>query len=51
MRERAARIGARLTVVSSAGSGTEITVVVPGRVIFTGHAASLFAKMRAHFTS
>jgi signal transduction histidine kinase len=29
MRERVARIGGKLTVASSAGSGTEITVVVP----------------------
>lgn len=34
MRERAARIGARLTVVSSANSGTEIKLVVPGRIVF-----------------
>jgi len=34
MRERASRIGARLTVASSAGSGTEVRVVVPGRVVF-----------------
>ena len=51
MRERAARIGATLTVMSSASSGTEIKVVVPGRVIFRGQAAGLFAKMRARFTS
>jgi signal transduction histidine kinase len=34
MRERAARIAAKLTVVSSATSGTEITVIVPGRMVF-----------------
>jgi len=34
MRERAARIGAKLTLVSSATSGTEITVVVPGGIVF-----------------
>jgi signal transduction histidine kinase len=34
MRERAGRIGGELTVVSSAKAGTEITVVVPGRVAF-----------------
>jgi len=34
MRERAARIGAKLTVVSSPNSGTEVTLVVPGRIIF-----------------
>ena len=34
MRERANRIGAKLTLVSSASSGTEITVVVPGTIVF-----------------
>ena len=34
MRERVARIGGKLTIVSSAGSGTEITVVVPGGIVF-----------------
>jgi len=42
MRERAARIGAELTIVTSPTSGTELTVVVPGRIVFrktriTGH--------------
>ena len=34
MRERAARIGGTLTLVSSRASGTEINLVVPGRIIF-----------------
>jgi signal transduction histidine kinase/ligand-binding sensor domain-containing protein len=34
MRERAARIGAQLTIHSSATSGTEMKIVVPGRVVF-----------------
>ncbi len=34
MRERADRIGAKLTLVSSAASGTEITVIVPGAIVF-----------------
>jgi signal transduction histidine kinase/ligand-binding sensor domain-containing protein len=34
MKERAARIGARLTIVSEPGSGTEVTLVVPGRLAF-----------------
>ena len=34
MHERAERIGGKLKVTSSADSGTEITVVIPGRVIF-----------------
>jgi signal transduction histidine kinase len=36
MRERAERIGGKLTLVSSPASGTEITLVVPGRLIFRG---------------
>ena len=50
MRERAARIGAALTVVSSASSGTEVKMIVPGRVIFRGQAAGPFATLKAHFT-
>ena len=34
MRERAERIGAKFTLVSSPDSGTVITLVVPGRVVF-----------------
>lgn len=34
MRERVARIGGKLTIVSSADSGTEIIVVVPGGIVF-----------------
>lgn len=34
MRERALRIGAKLTLASSATSGTEITLVVPGDIAF-----------------
>ena len=34
MRERAERVGARLNVRSSAGAGTEVELLVPGRVAF-----------------
>ena len=34
MRERALRIGSKLTLVSSSASGTEIKLVVPGGIIF-----------------
>jgi signal transduction histidine kinase len=34
MRERAERIGARFTLVSSPDSGTVITLIVPGRIVF-----------------
>ena len=34
MRERASRIGGKLTLGSSSGSGTEISLIVPGGIIF-----------------
>ena len=34
MRERADRIGAQFRVWSSAGAGTEIELIVPGRIAF-----------------
>ncbi len=49
MRERAARIGGRLSVVSSAKSGTQITVVVPGRIVFRNASTSRFERLKAIF--
>jgi signal transduction histidine kinase/ligand-binding sensor domain-containing protein len=52
MRERAARIGAKLTLRSSSSSGTEIRLVVPGGIIFRKTMAprrSFFTRMRALF--
>jgi nitrate/nitrite-specific signal transduction histidine kinase len=34
MRERAARIAGKLTIASSPASGTEVKLVVPGRIIY-----------------
>jgi nitrate/nitrite-specific signal transduction histidine kinase len=34
MKERAARIEGKLTIVSSATTGTEIRLVVPGGIVF-----------------
>jgi signal transduction histidine kinase len=34
MRERAARIAGKLTVTGSPGSGTEVSLVVPGKIIY-----------------
>lgn len=34
MRERAARIGAKLTVATSATSGTEVVITVPGAIVY-----------------
>jgi signal transduction histidine kinase len=47
MRERAERIGSKLTLVSSPGSGTEMTLVVPGRVIFRRSSATRFQRIKA----
>jgi signal transduction histidine kinase len=47
MRERTARIGATLTMVSSANSGTEITVVIPGGIVFQKESLTQFEKMKA----
>ena len=40
MRERAARIGGKLRIVSSVDSGTEVSLVVPGGIAFRGTGSS-----------
>jgi ligand-binding sensor domain-containing protein/signal transduction histidine kinase len=47
MRERAERIGARLKVLSRAGSGTEVELRVPTNVAFESHRASPASKLLA----
>jgi signal transduction histidine kinase len=42
MRERAERIGGRLVVTSQAGEGTEVALIVPGRVAYRDQAARRF---------
>jgi nitrate/nitrite-specific signal transduction histidine kinase len=37
MRERAARIGGKLRIFSSVGSGTEVSLLVPGGIAFRGN--------------
>jgi glucose-6-phosphate-specific signal transduction histidine kinase len=52
MRERAARIGGKLTLGSSSNSGTEIRLLVPGGIVFrktTPVPQTLFTKIRALF--
>ena len=49
MRERAARIGGRLSLVSSANSGTEVTVVVPGSVVYRRASAAQSNWIKAIF--
>jgi ligand-binding sensor domain-containing protein len=54
MRERAARIGGKLTLVSSSSSGTEIKLIVPGGMIFGKMMPgrwSLFTRIRTLFQS
>jgi signal transduction histidine kinase/ligand-binding sensor domain-containing protein len=50
LRERAARIGAKLTLVSSSDSGTDITLTVPGRVVFHKTITTWSERMRAMVT-
>lgn len=47
MRERAARIGGKLTLASSANSGTEITLVIPGGIVFQKDSRTPFEKMKS----
>jgi len=52
MRERASRIGGKLTLRSSSNSGTEIKLIVPGGIIFrkrTPVRRSLFTRIRNLF--
>jgi signal transduction histidine kinase len=46
MRERVARIGGKLTVSSSPDPGTEITVIVPGSIVFLKPITSPLEKIR-----
>lgn len=50
MRERAGRIAAKLTISTSVGSGTEITIVVPESAIFFQSAATMFKRLTAIMT-
>ncbi len=49
MRERAVRIGAILTIVSSANTRTELTLLVPGDIVFRKPSTTLFKKIKALF--
>lgn len=46
MRERANRIGAALTIASTVGAGTQITLVVPGNAIFHAARARRWPRLR-----
>ena len=47
MRERAARIQGRLTIVSSADSGTDVSVIVPGTVSFLHSDGGIISRVRS----
>jgi signal transduction histidine kinase len=49
MRERAERIGSRLTLISSLGTGTVMTLVVPGRIVFRGATPKWSERIRSLF--
>jgi signal transduction histidine kinase/ligand-binding sensor domain-containing protein len=49
MRERAERIGGKLKIVSSANSGTEVAVEIPGRVVFLRPDESAMEKIASVF--
>jgi signal transduction histidine kinase/ligand-binding sensor domain-containing protein len=51
MRERAARIGARLAILGSAKSGTEVKFVVPGRIVFRNRRVTLIDKIKTALKS
>jgi signal transduction histidine kinase len=46
MRERAERIGGRLTVTSGAGRGTDVALVVPGRAAYRDHPVRRLTGLR-----
>ncbi len=47
MRERANRIGGKLTIVSGPNSGTEIILVVPGKLIFQNAGARRWQRIKS----
>jgi signal transduction histidine kinase len=48
MRERAARIRGKLTIISSAASGTRVTLTVPGAVAFSDERQGLLRSFKAN---
>jgi signal transduction histidine kinase len=46
MRERVARIGGKLLIVSSPDSGTDVTIVVPGGIVFRKSHMTLLNRMK-----
>ena len=50
MRERAARIGSEFTLISSQGSGTTVTLVVPGRIAFRSARPNWSERLKSLFS-
>jgi len=50
MRERAARIAGKLSITSSKDFGTDVKLVVPGRIIFRDRTATAFKRLTAIFS-
>jgi signal transduction histidine kinase len=46
MRERSARIRARITITSTLNAGTQIILIVPGDVVYRRKKRTLFATLR-----
>jgi signal transduction histidine kinase len=49
IRERAARLGGKLTIVSSSKFGTEVCLAVPGAIAFRNARTALLSRIRAFF--
>ena len=50
IRERASRIGATLSFHNLSERGTEVTLVIPGRIAFNSPAGNHFRKLKSLFT-
>ena len=50
MKERASRIGATLSFQNLPDGGTEVTLVIPGRIAFISPAGNHFRKLKSLFT-
>jgi signal transduction histidine kinase len=44
MRERAGRIGGKLTMVSTLNTGTVVTIVIPDGLVYRAQRATLFER-------
>ena len=49
MQERAGRVGGKLSLFSSSASGSEVELIVPGRIVFRGRRRRIFDNVRKLF--